>query len=351
MRSRKGCRQGRGAGPGGASEAVAPALSGPPAARARRGAGPGCLPVLQWDAAVQTRRGRHRDAGGGAAPVDGDPDRARALFLPRLPGRQPSPRSLRSARLGRPEPADGARSTASPAEPSRERYARRPAQPVDPGRSGGHSRPAHRSARWRRGACTGTTPPFMWVVRDPTVRRRRSPGGPVPLLGTGAASTRRHTSRAGPGCADAYGYGKLYGGERKPRSSRPHVGPMPVDSSSWRHRGRGAPEGPTRPCARGWTSVRHRARGERPSRGRTSDASPPRPSGGSREHRAERGLPRAAPVQGDGLHGTAGRPSPASSTTGACAVEQRAGVARPGGPQGLFAGSNAGGQRRRSSTA
>ena len=42
---------------------------------------PACLPLLRRQAG-QTRRGRHRDAGGGAAPVEGHPDRAREVHLP-----------------------------------------------------------------------------------------------------------------------------------------------------------------------------------------------------------------------------------------------------------------------------
>ena len=56
-------------------------VAGSPAARARGRAGTAFLPVL-WRQAGQTRRGRHRDPGGGAAPVEGDPDRAREVHLP-----------------------------------------------------------------------------------------------------------------------------------------------------------------------------------------------------------------------------------------------------------------------------
>ena len=59
-------------------------LPGAPAARARRDRGADGLPVLRISAAVEARRGRDRDAGSGAAPLEGDPDRARALQLSRL---------------------------------------------------------------------------------------------------------------------------------------------------------------------------------------------------------------------------------------------------------------------------
>ena len=148
--------------PMGTAEALAPALPGPPAARSRRGAGPDRLPVLRRGAPVEGGRRRHRNAGGGATPVDGDPDRARALLLPGLREHHPGARALprRAARLGRPEPArHGAVReiwAARPAEPAGRalRPRGRAAQPVDAGRSGGHLRgragaavPAHRKAR------------------------------------------------------------------------------------------------------------------------------------------------------------------------------------------------------------
>ncbi len=89
-RGREGRRQSRGAGSDRTAQALAPALPGPVAARARRGAGPDRLPVLRGHAPVEDGRGRHRDAGGGAAPVDRDPDRARALLVPRLRERHPA---------------------------------------------------------------------------------------------------------------------------------------------------------------------------------------------------------------------------------------------------------------------
>ena len=64
-------------------EAGAGAVAGSPAARARGRAGAAFLPVLRRQAG-QTRRGRHRDPGGRAAPVEGDPDRAREVHLPGL---------------------------------------------------------------------------------------------------------------------------------------------------------------------------------------------------------------------------------------------------------------------------
>ncbi len=65
--------------------------------------GPGACPCCGGHAPVEDGRGRHRNAGGGAAPVDRDPDRARALLLPRLREHHPGARALprRPARLGR----------------------------------------------------------------------------------------------------------------------------------------------------------------------------------------------------------------------------------------------------------
>ena len=47
------------------------------------------LPLLRRPA-LQAGRGRHRDAGGGAAAVEGDPDRAREVLLPLLRGDHPA---------------------------------------------------------------------------------------------------------------------------------------------------------------------------------------------------------------------------------------------------------------------
>ena len=47
-------------------------------------AAPSSLPLLRLDQAVEARRGRHRDAGGDPAPVEGDPDGAREVLLPGL---------------------------------------------------------------------------------------------------------------------------------------------------------------------------------------------------------------------------------------------------------------------------
>ena len=83
---RRGCRWDGRAGPSDGTrlypqEAGAGAVAGSPAARARGRAGAAFLSVLRRQAG-QTRRGRHRDPGGGAAPVEGDPDCAREVHLP-----------------------------------------------------------------------------------------------------------------------------------------------------------------------------------------------------------------------------------------------------------------------------
>ena len=65
----------------GRQAADASAVTSSPAARARGRAGTALLSVL-WRQARQTRRGRHRDLGSCAAPVEGDPDGAREVQLP-----------------------------------------------------------------------------------------------------------------------------------------------------------------------------------------------------------------------------------------------------------------------------
>ena len=98
------------------TEAVAlSSASGPRAARFRTHlprervviAAPQTLPVLRFGTAVEARRGHDRDAGGDPAPLEGDPDRARALQLPRLRDDHAAPCTLprHAARLCRTEPA------------------------------------------------------------------------------------------------------------------------------------------------------------------------------------------------------------------------------------------------------
>jgi hypothetical protein len=57
--------------------------------------------------AGQDRRGRHRDAGGRAPAVEGDPDGAREVHLPGLREHRPAAGAVprRGPRLGRPQPA------------------------------------------------------------------------------------------------------------------------------------------------------------------------------------------------------------------------------------------------------
>ena len=66
------------------AQAVAQALPRSSSARACGGAGTCVLRVLWIGAAVQDRGGHHRDAGGDPAPVEGDPDGAGEVHLPRL---------------------------------------------------------------------------------------------------------------------------------------------------------------------------------------------------------------------------------------------------------------------------
>jgi len=61
------------------------------AARAGGGRGPSRLHVLRVGADREDGRGCHRNAGGGAASREGDPDRPREVHLPRLREDQPVP--------------------------------------------------------------------------------------------------------------------------------------------------------------------------------------------------------------------------------------------------------------------
>ena len=64
------------------------------------------LPVLRRRPAAQARRGRHRDAGGDPAPVEGDPARAREVHLPGLREDQPAAGAVpRHRRAAGPDPA------------------------------------------------------------------------------------------------------------------------------------------------------------------------------------------------------------------------------------------------------
>ena len=67
----------------------APALPRASAARAGGRAGTDGLPVLRQPAAAQAGRGRHRDAGGDPAAMEGDPACPREVHLPRLREDQP----------------------------------------------------------------------------------------------------------------------------------------------------------------------------------------------------------------------------------------------------------------------
>jgi hypothetical protein len=82
------------------------ALSRAPAARACGDPGVGCLPVPRRQAR-QARRGRDRDAGGGAAAMESGADRARKVRVPQLREDHPAagPVSYHRARAGRSQPA------------------------------------------------------------------------------------------------------------------------------------------------------------------------------------------------------------------------------------------------------
>lgn len=71
-----------------------------------------CGVCLLWRrAAVQTRRGHHRDAGGGPEVLEGDPARPREVYLSRLREDQPGPSAFprHRSRLGGSQPfGDGA---------------------------------------------------------------------------------------------------------------------------------------------------------------------------------------------------------------------------------------------------
>ncbi len=91
------------AGPGGTAARSPCRLPRASAARAGDRARPDGLSVLRRQAPVQAGRGRHRDAGGDPAPVEGDPACAREVHLPGL--REDQPRTgavpLRSPGAGR----------------------------------------------------------------------------------------------------------------------------------------------------------------------------------------------------------------------------------------------------------
>src|SRR5437762_233677 len=70
--------------------ARAQAVPRPPAARARRDPGAGQLSLLRLGQAIEAWRRHLRDAGGGSAAVEGDPDRAREVLLPGLRDDQPA---------------------------------------------------------------------------------------------------------------------------------------------------------------------------------------------------------------------------------------------------------------------
>ena len=119
-------------------------------------AAPHELPLLRLDETVEARRGRHRDARGRPAPVEGDPDGSRAVLLPAVRGDQPAAGAVpcHAARLRRPEPAgdDPVREVrpASAAEPAERALRLRGdrSEPVDARRPGG---------RLRRGAASAAT--------------------------------------------------------------------------------------------------------------------------------------------------------------------------------------------------
>ena len=90
-----------------AQAAVAQAVPRASAARARRDRRAGELSLLRVGQAVEAGRGRHRDAGGDPAPVEGDPDGAREVLVPGLRDDHAAAGALpcHAARLCRPEPA------------------------------------------------------------------------------------------------------------------------------------------------------------------------------------------------------------------------------------------------------
>ena len=132
---------------------VAQAVPRAPAARARRDRGAGRLRLLRLGTHREARRGRHRDAGGDPAPVEGDPDGAREVHLPGLREDQPAAGAVPSdaAGLGRAEPAgdDPVREVrpASAAQPAGRALCPRGrrAQPLHAGRPGGRQRGRARS--------------------------------------------------------------------------------------------------------------------------------------------------------------------------------------------------------------
>jgi hypothetical protein len=87
-------------------EAIAQAISGPYAARAGHRAWSKLLCLLRLDEACQVRRGRDRDAGSGAAAMEGRTIRSGEIHLPGLRGNFASAGALpcAAARLCRGKP-------------------------------------------------------------------------------------------------------------------------------------------------------------------------------------------------------------------------------------------------------
>ena len=165
----------------------AQALPGAPAARARGRAGADLLRGLRLGADRQARRGRHRDARGDPAPLEGGPDRAREVHLPGLRADQPAAGAVPpdAAGLGRAEPAgdDPLREVrpAPAAEPPGRalRPRRRRAQPLDARRPG---------RRLRRGARAPARPDRRACAR---AQRLHGDDTPVPVLAKGKTDTGR----------------------------------------------------------------------------------------------------------------------------------------------------------------
>ena len=237
-----------------AQAAVAQAVPRASAARARRHRRAGELPLLRLGQAVEAGRGRHRDAGGDPAPVEGDPDGAREVLVPGLRDDHAAAGAVPcdAARLCRAEPAgdDPVREVrpAPAAEPAER--ALRPrghrSERLDAGRPGRRLHDGAAAAACAdRGPCAGGRaaarrrhhgadpgqgqdghgPHLDLCPRRPAVRRPRTAGGALLRLARSAAASIPRAIFAdftGILQADAYsGYNGLYDPARSPGAITP----------------------------------------------------------------------------------------------------------------------------------
>ena len=370
----------RDAAPGSGGTPARKPLPGAPAARARRRPGADLLRGLRLGADRQAGRGRHRDAGGDPAPLEGDPDRAREVHLPGLRDDQPAagavpatPRGWAGPNLlamilfekfGQHQPLN---------RQSRALCARgRRAQPLDarrPGRrlrrrAGAAARPDRRACAGGRAAARRRHPGAgagQGQDRSPagsgstSATTAPSPAAPRPprssaTRATGAASIPQPHLAGWSGIlqADAYaGFGGLY--DPRPRAGAGHRGavlgawPAQVLRARRHRRAARAAAGAADLAARlrgGAPHRRHLRRRARRSTASTAERASRRPASRRRARWSPTSRPGCAASgpalapcagrQGDGLHAEAlGRPSPRFLDDGRICLTQQRRRARP----------------------